>query len=213
MSAKIKTIMALAALILLLAIPLRLALLDLARDVLAVPLLYFFQIGQIVLRAIPQLPLWALLIVIALFIATGSLARKHEAARKRGEVKTTHTGPVQVVARWIDQRERGYYFRKRLAHRLGRLAVEALAPHERFTPRQTCQLLNRLNAPPEVCAYLLAGLGPEFAEVPRPANPLAKLRDLLKMSTRNTPLDLDPDKVVRFLERQLEVHYDDDEHR
>jgi hypothetical protein len=203
----------LAALILLLAIPLQLVLLDLARDALAIPLMAVFQVGQGLLQAIPQLPLWALLIVIALFIATGSLAGKHAAARKRSVVKTTYVGPVQVIARWIHQGARGYYFRKRLAHRLGRLAVTALAPHERLTPRQARESLDRLNAPPEVRAYLLAGLGPEFAEIPRPANLLTRLRDLLKMSARNAPLDLDPDEVVRFLEHQLEAHYDDDEHR
>ncbi len=202
MSAKVKTILALAALVLLLVIPLRLILLDFVRDTLAVPLSAIFQVGQALIRAIPQLPLWAFLIVLALLIAMNSLSQKRKAVQGQGRVKAFLPGPVQVLVQWLRHRGRGYYFKRRLAHRLGRLAAEMLVPHEQLASRQARQLLEQLDAPPEVRAYLLAGLGPEFAESPRPPSLLVRLRELLRASTRRTPLDLDPEVVVHFLERQ-----------
>lgn len=202
----------LAAIILLLAIPLRLFLLDEVRQMLLGPLLPLVQAGQLLSQAIPQALLWALGLLIAGALALRSLNWRPRHAPRRSAAVGWHAGPVRVWVRWLQEQGQGDYFRKRLAHRLGRLLVQALAPYERLTASQARRLLDRLDAPPEVRAYLQAGFEPEPPATITRWSILARLKSRFRVNTRRSPLDLDPEKVVRFLETQLEVYNDYDKH-
>lgn len=200
MNARTKTLLALAAVILLLAIPLRLLLLDTVRKFIVAPLLPLLQVGQLLFQAIPQALLWALGLLVAAAIALRSLAWQAKPTPRKGGTVIAHTGPVQTWVRWFQQQERGDYFRKRLAHLLGRLAVQALAPYEHLTAQQARGLLDHLNAPAEVRAYLQAGFEPE---PPVLAARLGFLARLKRTGRQRSPLNLDPEKVVQFLERSI----------
>lgn len=203
MNARTKTLLALAAVILLLAIPLRLLLLDTVRKFIVAPLLPLLQVGQLLFQTIPQALLWTLGLLVAVAIALRSLAWRARPTPRKGGAVIAHTGPVQTWVRWFQQQEQGDYFKKRLAHRLGQLAVQALAPYERLTAHQARRLLDHLNAPPEVRAYLQAGFEPEPPALAARFGFLARLRNLMRMRKQRSPLDLDPDEVVQFLERSI----------
>lgn len=202
----------LAAIILLLAIPLRLLLLDEVRRVLLGPLLPLVRAGQLLSQAIPQALLWALALLLAGAIALRSLNWRPGPAPRRRAAIGWHAGPVRVWVQWLQEQGQGDYFRKRLAHRLGRLLVQALAPYERLTAQQARRLLDRLEAPPEVRAYLQAGFEPEPPATITRWSILARLKSRFRVNTQRSPLDLDPEEVVRFLETQLEVYNDYGKH-
>jgi hypothetical protein len=212
MSARTKTLLVLVAIILLLAIPLWLLLLDEVRQVLLGPLLPFVQAGQLLSQAIPQALLWALGLLLAGAVALRSLNWRPGPAPQRSTTTGGSTGPVRAWTHWLREQGQGGYFKKRLAHRLGRLAVQALAPYERLTAQQARRLLDRLDAPPEIRAYLQAGFEPEPPATLTGSRILARLKSRIRVNTQRSPLDLDPEEVVRFLETQLEVYNDHNTH-
>jgi hypothetical protein len=179
-------------------------------------------VGNLVLGFFPQPLLWSLFLAVVLLIAVKSLARrKEQAAQGRRKLEVIYPGRVRALLRWIQNANEGIYFKQRLAQHLGKLTVEARAYRERFAPGSIKQRLDRLDAPPEIRAYLQAGLVP-FAQPS--TGPLSFLRRLFKRwlqpSTPVSPLDLDPERVVQFLEHQLEasqhpseVQYEDDSNR
>jgi hypothetical protein len=62
-----------------------------------------------------------------------------------------------------------------------------------------------LDAPSEIEDYLLAGLTPVLST---PTNLVTRLRQAIMPTHRISPLDLDPEKVIQFLEDQLEIDHE-----
>jgi hypothetical protein len=219
-------------LILLLTVPLALLLHGFVREVVAVVILYFLWIGDLIFKTFPQSFFWALFLILALVIAGSSLVGGRQRIWQGREVEVVREGRVRVLARWIQRAGRGAYFRWNLAHHLGDLTLEALAYREGNSPEQMRELLRsgELDVPPEIRAYLQAGSmpwGQSFERYRRDsgvwARPgagtasgfarltgvLSSLGRRLRPGARSSMLDLDPEGVVRFLEDQLEVVNDD----
>ncbi len=199
-----RTRLLLLGLVLLLAIPLVLVLGDFARKAIAVPLLYILWIGRLLLNSIPQLPFWALLLAVALVVAGASLVGRKKPKRKASKEETDYEGRVRVLTRWIHHAaEGGDYSKWRLAQCLGQLTQEGLACRGRLDPEQVKDHLQsgEVNAPPEIQAYLQAGLAPMSY---RPAGLFSRLSHRLRLSAQTFPIDLDPERAVQFLEDQLE---------
>jgi len=205
MSTSLRNRLALIAATLLLTAILALALPDLTREAIVVPIWYVIWMGQLLFRAIPQALLWALLFTIALVVAVRSL-RKRPQFEEKPEIEPIYTGQVHVLLRWIQHREKRGYCKHRLAQHLGRLTLETLAHQRQLTSGEIKWHLGSLDAPPEVRAYLQAGLTPTPS---RPGGRLSRLLDRLGWRRATSPLDLDPEIVVQFVERQLGVthHY------
>jgi hypothetical protein len=111
---------------------------------------------------------------------------------------------VQTLARWIQRASQGEYFKWNLAHNVGEIALEVLAYREHATVEQVRQRLRegRLDLPPEVRAYLMAGQAPRFTR----SNGL--LRRFRHRWLRPAPsFSLDPAllELVQLLEEQLEI--------
>ena len=191
-------------LVLLLAIPLTLALRNFARDVIVVPVLYILWFGHLIVQSIPQAILWVLLLVIALFISARSLIKSQSPTGEAREVQADRPGQVTAWARQIHRMTRGSYYEWSLAQHLGRLSLAVLAYRERLSREQIRQHLQagKLDMSPEVQAYLQAGLSPFLS---KPISLLSRLVRRLRPSVHTSPLDVDLEKVVRFLEKQLEV--------
>jgi hypothetical protein len=191
-------------LVLLLAVPLALALRTFAREVIVVPVLRILWLGYLFLQSIPQSFLWALLLVAALFISARSLIKSRmPTGEVRGE-ETDRPGQVTVWARRIRWMTHGGYFEWSLAQHLGRLFLAALAYREQLGRDQIRQYLQagQLDMPPEIRAYLQAGLSPL---PPATVGFLSRLLRRFRPGERPSPLNLDPEQVVRFLEEQSEV--------
>lgn len=199
-------------LVLLLAIPLVFVLRGGVREAIVVPVLYILWLGRLFLQSVPQSLLWALFLMVGLVVAVrsfraarGSTQHSIPPRRVRGGA---YSGPVWTWQRRIHLVARGSYYEWYLAQHLGRLAQEVLVTRERLAPGQIKlhHLFSDggLDAPPEVRAYLEAGLGslpPRSVRFPR----LARLLRRFRPPAQASPLDLDPERVVQFLERQLEV--------
>jgi hypothetical protein len=199
MSTLLRNHLALIAATLLLTVTLALALPDLTQEAVVVPIWYVIWIGQLLFHAIPQSLLWALLFAIALVVAVRSLL-KHPQFEEKPEIEPIYTGQVRVLLRWIQHHEERDYFKQRLAQHLGRLTLETLAHQRRLTLGEIRWHLGSLDAPPEIQAYLEAGLTPM---PPRPDGLLSRLLHGLGLRRVTSPLDLDPEIVVQFAERQL----------
>ena len=114
---------------------------------------------------------------------------------------------MAVWARRIELARHREYYRWYLAKHLGRLAQEVLAYRARLAPDQikSHQMFgeDRLDVPPEIMAYFEAG---QRLTPPRPVRfpRLSRLISRLRSPAASPPLGLDPERAIRFLERQLE---------
>jgi hypothetical protein len=203
MSTALRNHLALVVATLLLTVILALALPDLTQEAIVVPIWYVIWIGQLLFHAIPQSLLWALLFTIALVVAVRSLLKRPQ-FEEEPEIEPIYTGQVHVLLRWIQHQKERDYFKHRLAQHLGRLTLETLAHQRRLTLREIRWHLGRLDTPPEIRAYLQAGLMPM---PPRSGGRLSRLLHRLGWRRATSPLDLDPEIVVQFVERQLGVTY------
>ena len=190
--------------VLILAIPLTLALNGVARDVIATPVLYIFWIARLVLLSVPQTVIWALLLALALVAGLKGIDSGWRPGRRAATAETGHPGRVATWARWIQHAPHGNYSKWHLSHEFGSLMLDVLSTRDRLTRRQFRQRLEagELSMPPEIQAYLLAGVQPVSS---KPSRLFARLAQRRVQGAQTSPLDLDPESVVRFLEDQLEV--------
>ena len=155
--------------------------------------------------AIPQLIYWALLIFFALIMLASSLVGGEARRRRAWKKQTVRPGRVGTWLSWVQQASaRSSYrqfYRWRLAENLGMLARDVLAHNRPFRSGQGTGSLRaaEVDIPPEIQAYLEAGQTVEHL------GRLSGLRRLLRLGARASPLDLDPEQVVRFIEEQMEV--------
>lgn len=191
-------------LVLLLAIPLTLVLGRFARSAIVVPAMYILWLGDLVFQSVPQVLLWAVLLAIALLVSVRSLAKSQRRVQEVREGQRESVGQVGVWAARIEAMSRGGYYEQLLAQHLGRLFLALLGYRERLNRREVQQRLEagELDMPPEVRAYLEAGLA---WESPRPVGLFARLMRRLRPNAYASPLDLDPERVVRFLEGRLDI--------
>lgn len=195
----------LAGLVLLLAIPLALVLRDLVGRLMATQALYLLWLGRLFLRSLHQYLFWLLFVAVALLIFISALVGegRQRKARTPPAPPDTQYNPVETLARQIRIVGRGDYSRWRLAQSLGELALEALACQDHLPLAQVRQRLEAgtLNIPPEIQAYLQAGRTTLHL---RRVTLLSRL-GLRRKETSPSPLDLEPERVVQFLEERLEI--------
>jgi hypothetical protein len=164
------------------------------------PLLYQLWILRLYIDSIPQLVLWVLFIGVALLIAGSSLLARRRQTELGRAVELERLGQV---AAWAEQvrlatGQKGY-FQGRLARRLGQIALEVLSQNKRQPSEAIREELKagQLEAPGPIRDYFQAGL------TVRPATLLSGLSQSLLWLRRASPLDLNPEEVVTFLEDQL----------
>jgi hypothetical protein len=189
-------------LLLLLAVPLALVLRNWTREAIVIPLLYLVWLGRLVLASIPQSLIWAVFLLAAAYIAVKSLSgRRNPPAQPRPESEI-YMGRVALWARRIHVAAHGYYYRWNLANALGRLGLELSTYHARpnRAQRDAYHEIEKLAAPPEIQAYLQAGL---TSPPMRSLHLFSSLGQWLRPQVSDSPLDLDPEKVIRFLEDQM----------
>ena len=139
---------------------------------------------------IPQQVLWILLLILFLYIAVGSFyGKKSEGGTTRKNAAPV-IGPVEARARWIEERQLGTFYKWQLANLLGKV-------HQNI--QESVRYGNSKNAPPipkQVQDYLNAGLTTSYVDYTAPS---------LFQKTELTPLDVELEQVVDYLEEQLEI--------
>jgi hypothetical protein len=196
-------------LILLLAVPLVLLLEDFTRQVLLVEFLRIIWSVRLLFDMLPQVPFWFLFLIVVAILAVRSLLVQRPQGRPATRVEREPMGPLAVLAGQVRRGAQSAYFRWTLARHLRNLILEALAHSHRLPTDEVGPRLQagELALPPEVEAYLHGGQAPIYA---LPAGLFSGLR--ARLSWRDSVPTVDPDleRMVQFLESQLEVQH---EHR
>jgi len=172
---------------------------DAVSKLVLVSALYVLWAGQVVYRILPQGLWWGLFILVLAGLAWRSLARDGKQSPPSMPYHEELFDRVKSWSQWLQQRRQGDYFRWRLARNLAELSVQVLAFQERLSTEETRQRLTagELQLPPEILNYLQAGLSAEAYR--RYSGLSATLRSL----PRAHPLDLDPLRVVEYLENKI----------
>lgn len=163
---------------------------DVVRRAIIVPVSYLFWLLKYYYTTIPQFFIWILLLVIIVLQVSALIARGFNFERKGYLIRKASSSPLESLADWLHRSQRGNYFKWRIANRLGKVARE-MNPSTSYSEE---------NSPGEVQRYLDAGLKESFMDYP--------LRSSFKKKRKTNPIDLDVDKVVSFLESQLEEDHD-----
>jgi hypothetical protein len=196
----------LTAAILALAIPLVYLLKDMAQQFFAIEILRLAWTVRILFESLPQTRLWAAFLAVALFLAARSLIEHRTPRQQEPDLETEQLGQVAVVTGWIQRSWSLAYSRRSLARSMRALTLEVLAYQHRSTPEQIRQELRtgRLEVPPEIQAYLDLGRSPVYTP---PTSLLARFRRRLWSSVRAPQVDPELERVVHFLESQLEIDH------
>ena len=181
------------------ALVLAFALQDIVRLALVIPLAYIWWVIGLLVGAVPQVVLWAVIVLLVVILFFNSLTSRTAHARLVREKARPRLGNVETLAIAIDKTQRGIYVKWKVANRLGRLARDLLVQRgDRVSARVVGPLQGRDWHPTEpIRAYLEVGLNGSFADYPSPRWPSRR--------TQPTPLDLDVSEAVTFLEAQIET--------
>jgi len=194
-------------LILLISIPLAIILSEFTREVLLSFLLRLSWFVRLYMDSLPQPILWAVFISIAIVVAARSMLKRRSTPEVTSEAARLRMGRVHNLMQAISRTSEGLYFKWRLAQHLLGLTLEMLAHQERTSQDRVRERLKSggLDAPSEIEAYLLAGLTPVLSTR---SNLITRLKQAIMPTHRISPLDLDPDRVIQFLEDQLEIDHE-----
>jgi hypothetical protein len=189
-------------LILFLAILLTLVSHDFMREAMVRPLLYVLWVGRLIFESIPQIVIWAIFLFIALLVAGKSLLKKRSLSRQSQRPETIEPERIEAWLKLLHRANQEDYYKWQLAQRLQKLTLEALAQDEQLTIKQVRQHLvaGELGLPPEIQAYLEAGMT-SFSHFLGP-------QSRFRLRRQSSPLDLKPERVIRFLEEKLDDHID-----
>jgi hypothetical protein len=161
-----------------------------------VPLAYLWWAIRLYYHFFPQVIYWAVLIFAVLYTATRTLLVEFSFGRSQKAVAKTHQGPVEKLSHLLEKRENGMYYKWLIANRLGNLARDILHQRERLPAgKRSFQLSGRnWNPPQDISRYLEAGVNGSFADHSQ-AN---------WFNAQATPLDEDPQKIIDYLESEME---------
>ena len=183
--------------LLFLALVLAFSLQNVIKSTFVVPLAYLWWALGVFYSTLPQVVLWGGLVILTLFLLLKSLisSKKRESFVKR---KTgARQGNIEVLAVSLEKTRDSIYNKWKVANRLGRLARELLIQRgDRENTKVIAPLVGRDWCPSEpVNEYLDVGLNGSFANYPKPRWRFSR--------PQPTPLDIDVDEVVEFLETQI----------
>ena len=176
-----------------LAFPLR----DTIYDIVIVPVAFLLWILNLVYQSFSQGVWWWLIALIVFFMIVLSLMPQSRLRPRAASSPKPPQGQVETLSVWLRRAENGIYFKWLIANRLGKLAYQILLHRESGKPRSVFAPLMGTDWEPtrELQNYLETGLHRSFADFP----------NYRRFSARKpTPLDLDVEQAVNFLESQVE---------
>ncbi len=176
---------------------------DVVRQVVILPLAYAWWLLGLYYRSFPQLILWVMVVVFVLFILLGNLTAEGTGKPREEPKPKSAPGAIENLALAIEKSRRGIYARWQVAHRLGKLARNLLIQRGDCANTQGMSPLTGRDWQPSkpVQNYLDVGLNGSFADYPQPRWPFQR--------PKPTPLDLDVNEAVEFLESQMERNRND----
>ena len=189
---------------------------DILRGLIIVPVAYIFFIFRLISSSIHQEVLWVSFVVISSLIALISLGMRWEPAVEEIPVANKYPTRLKTWQHSVKDNQRSDYFKWNLAHDMSDLVVKAIANREGISRAQVLRRLyaNQLDLPPDITAYL------QIAQKPYTQNGFSQRANdhwLVRFREKwtrgpvpsrirpKTPLDLEPDRMIRYLEEYLDL--------
>lgn len=168
---------------------------DFVQEIIIMPLLKIFRFVE----NLPQDLLWFFFIGIIILFAFKSLIKWDIKSSEVRYSKIRRKGQTEELMDLIRDARDKSYFKQLLAQYLYKLTLEILAYRERIKPDVVKDRLESGTeyVPSEILAYLLAGQRWDFCLYSK------KGKGHFRSNAPDSPLELDPEKVVEFLEQQL----------
>lgn len=164
------------------------------------PLAYLWWVLTLYYRAVPQLIVWGLLIALVFVSALRNISPKNPFRRSEKKKQKLTKGPIEEFSHMLQKAPGGIYYKWLIANRLGNVARELLNQREGRRSRGFSRLTGRDWQPPNaVSAYLESGLNGSFADFPQSS---------LWARRESTPLDVDANQVIEYLEYEMETSHD-----
>jgi hypothetical protein len=182
---------------------------DIARQQIAIPLSYVLWVGDIVFRIVSQVTVWTIFLMVVSFMAIRSLLRSKSGQQKYRPVRKHSRGRVHELTKLINFAQKWQYSHWNLAHYVAELEIDVLALHGHGDPREIQHRLREgaINMDEEILSYFQLGVS-KYA-LPEPKSLITRLKErcgFVQPAERSAPIDLE--RVVAFLEHQLEISHE-----
>jgi len=190
-----KQILALGGL-LLIAFLLAFALQDVVKSLFVTPLAYLWWTLGVLYSTLPQVLLWGGMIILVFILLARSILSQNNHVSSIKRKPKVRQGNIELFANDLEKTRTGIYNKWKVSNRLAKLARDILIQRG---DRENAKFIGPLNGrdwhPSEpVSQYLEVGLNGSFADYPKPRWPFER--------SQPTPLDLDVNEAVVFLENQ-----------
>jgi len=175
---------------------------DVVERTIIAPLAYLWWVFRLYYSTIPQYILWIVLILLSAFSALSSLLPELRTGMGRKPAPIIIRGQIADFAEWVGKSRRGgVYYKWLIANRLGKTAREILAQRDGHAVSKKFGKLNGRDwhPPQQIDSYLETGLNGSFADYPQPGG---------WTKPQPTPLDVDPQQVIEYLEDEMETRHD-----
>lgn len=164
------------------------------REIIVIPILYVFWVGRFLFLTIPQTLLWHVFFAVFLLIMAVGLIERKKPQPQKMNVKEDYPGRIEAWAGLINKASQHNYFKWRLAQRLQKVTLRAIAHNKGQTVKQTRRQLREgaLNLPSDLHAYFLASV--------QSLSHLSPQKRFFATRPKPSPLDLDLHRVIQFLD-------------
>ena len=166
-----------------------------------VPIVYAARIEQIILNAIPQVAYWIVFLFMIFLLAAHSLLLKRAPRKVTPTLVEKWDSRARQFSQWFTSSRKSEYSKWMLARQISDLTINLLVYQERISADEVGSFIRRgkISMPPEVRNYLLAGL-----EVPSFRH-YSEFINYWKLSNQASPLDLNPEMIIEFLESRVQI--------
>jgi hypothetical protein len=165
---------------------------DFLRSVLIGPLLYVAWLVSLVAESLPHTVIWAGFLLVMLIIAFASLRNEKQEEYYVRQLPSRNTGSVKKWANLLDNAQKDRFTKWRLANELKRLTRRLISNPE---SEESVHDQYLLELPEEITAYF---------EAQQPTRiPFREWLSNYHSDEPDSPLDLDPEVVIQYLEKRL----------
>ncbi len=182
-----------------------------AYQVIVVPILFVLWLASFLLNAIPQAFFWLLLWFFLVRIAVRSLGGLKNVvhASQSGKLESA-LGRVGVWEQRLSLARRGSYSRWGMARHMLALLTDIVASRESVLPPDVRERVRAgaYPAPPEIAAYFRAAMLPQISYSPSFFKRFIQRLAWRKAAPESPALNLGLERVIEFLEDQLEVPHE-----
>jgi hypothetical protein len=176
---------------------------DVVEQLIIVPLAYLWWLLRLYYSMFPQFILWGILVVVTAYSAITSLLPEVHYRKTFKIGPRPMQGQVELLVEWLDKSQRGgSYYKWLIANRLAKTAREILAQRDGQPVSKKFGRMGGHDWKPssKIRDYLETGLNGSFADFPHPR--------WFWQTPKPTPLDVDPQQVIDYLENEMETRHD-----